>query len=139
MSTLKYTIKHAKNDYRDDNYANVDDIEYIFGDIDDYYKPILTKSMFDKGYQRYHIRGDETRSVSVKSYLDTIRLYLTILIDEIKGDEQKIQADIGFNMMHVNDKRRITHFSRSDNVICMPSSDTSKILDELLSALYEKY
>ena len=31
-----------KSDYRDDNYANINDIEYILGDIDDYYAPILT-------------------------------------------------------------------------------------------------
>ena len=43
-----------KSDYRDDNYANIDDIEYIFSDIDDYYTPILTSSMFNKGYERYH-------------------------------------------------------------------------------------
>ena len=50
-----------KSDYRDDNYANIDDIEYVFSDIDDYYAAILTSSMFNKGYQRYHFRGDETR------------------------------------------------------------------------------
>ena len=87
----------------------------------------------------YHFRGDETRSRSVKSYLDNIISYLTMLIDENKGEDQKIQVDIGFNMVHIDDKRRITHFSKSDNIICRPSSDTSKILDELLSSLYEKY
>ena len=34
------------SDYRDDNYANINDIEYIFGDIDDYYRPVLTNCMF---------------------------------------------------------------------------------------------
>ena len=62
-----------------------------------------------------------------------------MLIDENKGEDQKIQVDIGFNMVHIDDKRRITHVSKSDNIICRPSSDTSKILDELLSSLYEKY
>ena len=62
-----------------------------------------------------------------------------MLTDENKGEEQKIQVDIGFNMVHMDDKRRITHFFMSDNIICRPSSDTSKILDELLSSLYEKY
>ena len=33
-----------KSDYRDDNYANIDDIEYVFSDIDDYYAPNLTSS-----------------------------------------------------------------------------------------------
>ena len=139
ISDLKYKEKHMESDYRDDNYANIDDIEYILGDIDDYYRPILTSSMFNKGYQRYHIRGDETHSMSVKSYLDYVSPYLTMLIDENKGEEQKMQVDIGFNMVHMDDKRRITHFSKSDNIICRPSSDTSKILDELLSSLYEKY
>ena len=128
-----------KSDQRDDNYPNIDDIEYILGDIDDYYAPILTSSMFNKGYQRYHFRGDETRSTSVKAYLDNIIPYLTMLVDEIKGEEQTIPVDLGFNMVHMDDKRRITHFSKSDNVICMPSGDTSKILDELMSSFFKKY
>ena len=37
-------------DYRDDNYANINDIEYIFGDIDDYYRPVSTSLLFDGGY-----------------------------------------------------------------------------------------
>ena len=37
------------NDYRDENYANIDDIGYIFGDIDKYYAPILTSPLFDNG------------------------------------------------------------------------------------------
>ena len=42
-------------------------------------------------------------------------------------------------MTHISDNRRITHFSRSDNVICMPSSNTNEILDQLLTSLYEKF
>ena len=62
-----------------------------------------------------------------------------MLIDENKVHEQKIQLDIGFNMVHISDSRRITHFSRSDNVICIPSSDTNEVLDQLLASLYEKF
>ena len=50
-----------------------------------------------------------------------------MLIDENKAYEQKIQIDIGFNMIHISNNRRITHFSRSDNIICMPSSNTNEI------------
>ena len=42
-------------------------------------------------------------------------------------------------MVHMDDKRRITHFSKSNNIICKPSSDTSVILNDLLSSLYDKY
>ena len=55
---LKIERRKMVSDYGDDNYANIVDIEYIFGDIDDYYKPILTSSLFNNGYQRYHFRSD---------------------------------------------------------------------------------
>ena len=37
---LKFMRKRMIRDYRDDNYANIDNIEYIFGDIDNYYVPV---------------------------------------------------------------------------------------------------
>ena len=77
--------------------------------------------------------------MSVKLYIEKIIPYLKMLIDENKVYEQKIQLDIGFNMIHISDNRRITHFSRSDNVICMPSSNTNELLDQLLTSLYEKF
>ena len=49
-SDLKFEQDKMISDYRDDNYANIDDIEYMFGDIDNYYQPILTRSLFNKGY-----------------------------------------------------------------------------------------
>ena len=127
------------SDYRDGNYANIEDIEYIFGDIDNCYAPILTSSLFDKGYQRYHFRGDKKRNMPVKSYINKIFPYLRVLIDENKAYEQKIQIDIGFNMIHISNNRRITHFSRSDNEICRPSSNTNKLLRQSLTSLYERY
>ena len=51
------------NDYRDDNYANVQDIEYIFNSLDDYYKPILAQRLLNNNYQRYYCRVDKTRQL----------------------------------------------------------------------------
>ena len=135
---LKFKRKNMISDYRDDNYANIDDIEYIFGDIDNYYQPILTSSLFNNGYQKYHFRGDPDRNMSVNTYFDKIVPYLRMLIDENKLYEQKIQLDMGINMVHISGQRRIRHFSRSNNVICLPSSDTNKIINKLLTSLYEK-
>ena len=109
-SSLKFVEKNMKSDYRDENYANIGDIEYMFGDIDDYYPPILGSSLFNSGYQRYHISGDKSRDMSVKSYFDKIIPYLKRLIDENKVYEQNIQMDIGLNMTHISDNRRITIF-----------------------------
>ena len=80
-SDLKFEQKKMISDYRDDNYANIDDIEYMFGDIDNYYQPILTRSLFNKGYQRYYFRGDPNRNMSVTTYFDKIIPYLRVLID----------------------------------------------------------
>ena len=127
------------SDYRDNNYANIDDIEYVFDDIGNYYQPILASSLFRNGSQRYHFRGDPMRNMSVIAYFDKITPYLRVLIDENKLFVQKIQSDIGINIVHISEQKRITHFSRSNNVICLPSSDTSDIINQLLSSLYQKY
>ena len=44
------------SDYRDENYASIDDIEYIYGNIDNYYAPMLTSSLFIK-VPFYYFRG----------------------------------------------------------------------------------
>ena len=108
---LKLVQKRMISDFRDENYANIEDIEYILEDIDSCYTPILTSSLFDKGYQRYHFRGDKMRNMSVKSYLDKILPYLRALIDENKAHEQKLLIYIGFNMIHISNNGRIMHFS----------------------------
>ena len=66
---LKFVQRPMISDYRDENYADIEDIEYIFGDIDNYYAPLLTSSPFDKGYQRYHFRGDKKCNMSVENIL----------------------------------------------------------------------
>ena len=38
------------SDYRDDNYANINEIKYIFGDIDDYYTPVCFLMVVIKGF-----------------------------------------------------------------------------------------
>ena len=73
------------NEYRDDNYANIQDIEYMFNDLDDYYKPILAQGLFKDNYQRYHCRGDQTRQMSIDEYKDKVIPYLKILIDQKKN------------------------------------------------------
>ena len=42
-------------------------------------------------------------------------------------------------MIHISNNCRIMHFSRSDNVNCLSSSNTNEILEQLLTSLYERY
>ena len=57
-----------------------------------------------------------------------------MLINESKSYEQKIKLDIGINMAHISEQKRITHFLHADNIICLPSSNRNDILDQLLSS-----
>ena len=84
-------------------------IEYTFGDLDDYYKPILAAS-FNDNYQMYACRGDENRDMDIDMYLDKVRPYLIALIDEKKLSDQKIQLDIELNLRHITKNDRITFF-----------------------------
>ena len=139
LTNLKFKRRNMILDYRDDNYPNIDDIEYVFGDIDNYCQPILASSLFNNGSQRYHFRGDPNGDVSVITYCDKIIPHLRVLIDKNKLYEQKRQLNIGINMVHISEQKRITHFSRSDNVICLTSSNINDIINQLLTSLYEKY
>ena len=81
LTDLKFKRKNMISDYRDDNYANIDDIEYIFCDIDSYYQPVLASSLFDNGYQRYHSREEPNRNISVITCFDKILPYSRASID----------------------------------------------------------
>ena len=107
---LTFKQKNMISDYRDNNYANIDDTEYVFDDIGNYHQPILASSLFRNGSYRYHFRGDPMRNMSVIAYFDKITPYLRVLIDENKLFEQKIQSDTGINMVHISEQKRIHTF-----------------------------
>ena len=54
-----------KNIYRyiDTFHKGLSDIEYLFADPMDYYKPILAEQSFDNNYQRYTCRGDKIQRI----------------------------------------------------------------------------
>ena len=86
-SSLKFKKKDMINDYRDNNYANLQDIEYMFGDLDDYYKPILVQGLFNDNYQRYYSRSNLTRQMPIDNYLNKVIPFIKILIDEKKQQQ----------------------------------------------------
>ena len=117
------------SDYRDDNYVNLQDIEYMLGDLDDYYKPILVQGIFNDNYQRYNCRGYPTREMSIDTYIDKVIPFIRILINEKKTTEQKIQLDVGINLVHITDNKRIRFYTKTENIKCLPSSNTEDILN----------
>ena len=62
---LEYKKKHINFNYDSSNYFALKDLEYTFGDLDDYYKPILAKDSFNGNYQMYTCRGYKDRDMDI--------------------------------------------------------------------------
>ena len=103
-------------DYTDDSYADLQDIEYMLSDLDDYYKPILVQGLFDDNYERYNCRGDLTRQMPIDTYMDKVIPFIKILIDEKKTTEHKIQLDRGINLVLITYNKK-QHFSQRVKIL----------------------
>ena len=51
---------------------------------EDYYKPIKTNDAFNNSYIVYESKGDKDKTLTVKEYLDMIKLYLGNIINDHK-------------------------------------------------------
>ena len=59
----------------------------------DYYKPIIANSAFNNNYIQYENKGNKVKTLTVKEYLDTIRPYLSNIINDHKTQgEWKIHS-----------------------------------------------
>ena len=66
VKTLNKKEKYKYHDLDDLDYYGIRDIENLFNNVDDYYKPILVKSSFNDNYKYYESRGDKDKNLSVK-------------------------------------------------------------------------
>ena len=136
---LKYKRKRIGSAYDSDDYYGLRDLKYTFGDLDDYYKPILAKESFNGNYQMNTSWGDKNRDMDIYMYLDKVRPYLLTLIDEKKLSEQKIQLDIAINLRHISKNDRVTFYVKSKNITCLPSDNSEDILEQLINSLRNYY
>ena len=95
FNDLQFKRKHINNAFDESSYYGLKDLEYTFGDLDDYYIPILAKESFDGNYQMYTCRGDKERTMNITDYINTIRPYLITLIDEKKICTKNTTRHIG--------------------------------------------
>ena len=52
--------------------------------VDEDYKPIITKGVFNGNYIQYESKGDKEKHLSIKKYLNMIRPYLSDIINDHK-------------------------------------------------------
>ena len=87
---LEFKKSHINVAYDSSSYYGLKDLEYTFGNLDDYYIPILAKECFNGNYQIYTCRGDKESNMYITNYLEKIKPYLVPLIDKKKVSNQKI-------------------------------------------------
>ena len=144
VKTLNNKQKHQYSDYQDQDCFEIKDIENLFDtiDINEYYKPVITKETFNNKYQYYETRGNRHKRLSLKQYLYTITPELAELINEKTNNEneQKFQLTVGINVIHTTDgeKSRTFHV-KSDNVVIRQGSDTNDIIAKLFESFFSKY
>ena len=90
---IKYKRKSHYIAHDDDYHYGLKGIEFMFGNIGDYYKPILAKqSFYDKktstfNHQEYVCRGTRESSQLLHDYLDKVQPHLIQLIHEKQVNE----------------------------------------------------
>ena len=67
FNDLKFKKEHINNVFDCSSYYGLKDLEYTFCDLDDYYKPILAREIFNGNYQMYICRGDQERNMSINN------------------------------------------------------------------------
>ena len=140
--------KYRHHDRDDLDYYGIRDVESLFSNVYDYYKPLLVKTVFKKneegesgyriGYKLYENRGDKDKISSAEQYLVKIKPYLRDLINErktLESGEWKIQL----NMHTCFISSEGTGETRNINIL----SDTEKIMwvyetEDIVNNLFKK-
>ena len=74
---IQYKRKAQYTAHDDDDYYGLKDLEYMYGDLDDYYKPILVGQSFNGNHEWCVCRGTKERD----EYLDTLLIMLLLILD----------------------------------------------------------
>ena len=117
----------------------IKDIDFLYSNPDDYYRPILAKHAFDDNYEFYTCRGDKNKELQINKYIDTVIPYLAELIDEKKDNNRKLQLDVRINLRHMQDpEKNYTFHTKSENIEILPGDDVNDI-KQLTDSFYENY
>ena len=125
---------------------------------EDYYKPIIARSVFNSSYIQYESKGDKGKNLSIKKYFNMFKPYLSDIINDHKGrglviyhsgnkawveeasSEWKIQLTMTINFISSkdSDETRTMH-TKSNNVEIIIVSETDEIIEDLFESFLKKY
>ena len=102
-----------------------------------YYKPVRVSNFWSIYYIEYESNSDRNKTLSVKEYLNKVRLYLKDIINNLKKSvTQKIQLTTANTFISSidNDEERAM-CSKSDNIEIMINDQADGVIKELFDSL----
>ena len=111
----------------------------MYGDIDDYYKPILAGESFDSSHQYYVCRGTKDNNEYIDTYIDNVTPHLKQLIKEKQVNDLKTQIIIGVRLFDPIRKKGFTHYVQTENITTLSTDNEENILYKLISDFFRKY
>ena len=115
----------------------------MYGDIDDYYKPIFAgysfkdKNSTEVGHEWYVFRGAKNNDEYLVTYIDKVTPHLKQLIREKQLNDLEIQIIIGIKLLDPIRKNEFT--VQTENIITLPTDNEENILHKLISDFFRKY
>ena len=106
------------------------EIKYLFEheEVENYYKSVRVSNLWINNYIKYESNGDRNKTLSVARYLNKVRPYLKVFINNFKKcNSCKIQLAIAntFISSMDNDETRVMH-SKSDSIEIMINNEADE-------------
>ena len=148
---LKSIIKEIKEIFHDPIINRNEKIEEIkknfnpknnpFKPEEDNYKPVIIGNAFNSNYIEYKCNGDKDKTLSIKDYLDEIKLYLSDIINDHKTQgEWKIHLTMAINFFSSKDSEEThTMYSPSYNIEVIMGIETDKTIEDLFDSFLQRY
>lgn len=117
----------------------------MYGDIDDYYKPIFAgysfkdKNSTEVGHESYVFRGAKNNDEHLDTYIDKVTPHLKQLIREKQLNDSEIQIIIGIKLLDPIRKNEFTYYVQTENITTLPTDNEENILHKLISDFFRKY
>ena len=113
----------------------------LFEQDDGYYKPRRIGNFWNNSYIKFESSANKNKNLSVKEYLDKIKLYMRdTIINLQKSDSWKVQLTIEINVISSKDvdEEPVMH-SKSDNIEFMLDNNANEVVNELFESLLSRY
>ena len=96
---------------------------------------------FSSNYIEYKNNENKDKTLSIKDYLDKIKPYLSVIINDHKTlTEWKIKLTMAINFFSPKDfEETRTLYSSSDNIEATIVIETDKIIEDLFDSFLQRY